>query len=304
MANQNSNLGERQRGGFTLVELLLVIAIMGVLTTMALAFMRSVNEQARVSATQARIKKIEAILNAELERYEVRRLPISRQEFEDLLLVNEAGIPRNIQLNNLRKRLIQDLINCELPRPIFNGGVFSRNPDLGHFPSNEPPIGSATGFKDWLNDNYSNPTGFGDVLSNRTLSAAVLSWSDPSLSGNFELPGEYLYQILRRIDFDGVPAIESLGSSSFADTNGNGLLELVDAWGEPLLWLILQVDVVDRNVTEEKLQDLPTDWTQRDSDGMPVGYTFLNPIIPRDLQQIRITVFSQRLNQQGIYNTN
>jgi prepilin-type N-terminal cleavage/methylation domain-containing protein len=308
MTNPNFKLDDRQCSGFTLVELLLVIAILGVLTTMALAFMRNANEQARVAATQSRIKKIEAILNAELERYEVRRLPISRQELADFVAMNPApGIPSNIQVNNMRKRLIQDLINCELPRPILSGGVFFRNTDLGHFPSNVPAIASVTvGFRDWLNNHYSNPgPGWGDQLFARTLSAAVVSWSDPSLSSpNFDLPGEYLYQILRRIDFDGMPAIESLGTSTFADTDNDGIMEVVDAWGEPLLWLIVQVDVLDATVSEDKYEDQLTDWTRRDADGMPQGYAPLNPVIPRDLQQIRITVFSQRLNQQGIYNTN
>ncbi len=89
----------RRRKGFTLIELLLVIAIMGVLTTMALAVLRSANESAKVSATQARIMRIEAILKSEIERFEVRRLPLSRGALRQAVMDNAStmpGVPRPI----------------------------------------------------------------------------------------------------------------------------------------------------------------------------------------------------------------
>lgn len=312
--------------GFTLMELLLVIAIMGVLTTMALAMLRSANEQARVSATQARITRIEAILDAEFERYEVRRLPISRQTLLNYINANPwtsvvPPVPTNVRLEMLQKRIRQDLINCEMPRPEFNGTDFERNRDLGFFPSRVPPIGGAESFWEWLNAKYPTPSSSSlrsalnmeppyTMPPSNPPSGTIASWSAARLADrNFKDPAEYLYEILTRIDLDGVPALETLGSTSFGDSDNDGFLEVVDAWGEPLLWLIVQVDVknplIDPTTDGEVFEDVDeVDWTKRLANGMPVGYTLLDSTIPRDLQQIRLTVYSKRLNDQGIYNTN
>ena len=48
--------------GFTIVELLLVIAIIGVLTTLALGVMQGATNDAKVAATQVRIQQVEAIM--------------------------------------------------------------------------------------------------------------------------------------------------------------------------------------------------------------------------------------------------
>jgi prepilin-type N-terminal cleavage/methylation domain-containing protein len=294
--------------GFTLIELLLVIAILGVLTTLSLAMLRSASESAKVSATQGRIKRIEALLLAELERYEVRRLPMGRDELGTFIAANPLSSIKisGLRLDNLRKRIIQDLINCEMPRPLVSGTAYLRNPDLGMFPSTQPANPTRPGFLTWLNDTFPNPppNRLSTELANYP-SGTIQSWADPRyLNPNFNHPGEYLYEILTRIDSDGVPALETLTSTCFADTDEDGFVEVVDAWGEPLLWFIAQTDVVDPDVIDESYQDVAViDWTQRQPNGMPVGYTVLDSTVPRDLQQIRITVFSQRLNSQGIINT-
>ena len=45
---------------------------------------------------------------------------------------------------------------------------------------------------------------------------------------------EMLYALLNQIDFNGTSALDSLGSSAVGDTDGDGQLEIVDAWDEPL----------------------------------------------------------------------
>ena len=45
---------------------------------------------------------------------------------------------------------------------------------------------------------------------------------------------EYLYVILQSTQFNGISAVESLSNRAFADTDGDGFLEVVDAWGIPI----------------------------------------------------------------------
>ncbi|MDE0937699.1 MAG: prepilin-type N-terminal cleavage/methylation domain-containing protein, partial [Mariniblastus sp.] len=68
--------GGAGRCGFTLIELLLVIAIVTVLSTMALGVLRSATTDAKISATQARLTQINAIMEVVMEDYSVRRMPV------------------------------------------------------------------------------------------------------------------------------------------------------------------------------------------------------------------------------------
>ena len=75
---------------FTLVELLIVIAIIGVLTAMSLSLLGSASNDAKVSATQARMSQITSILQLQMEDYEVRRLPISNRVLGQFVEANPA----------------------------------------------------------------------------------------------------------------------------------------------------------------------------------------------------------------------
>ncbi len=61
-----------------------------------------------------------------------------------------------------------------------------------------------------------------------------LSWCE------FLILNHILYQFLYSYDFDGAPAVEALGAQAIADTDGDQLMEVVDAFGEPLLYEIQQ----------------------------------------------------------------
>ena len=218
--------------GFTLVELLFVIAIISVLSTLSLGIMLSAQDDAKESATLSRIRQVEAILQIELEEYEVRRLPIRTRD----LIPGGAGV--GVRMRNLRRRIIADIINAELPTLLVNqNGTPDPNddsfviPELGVFPTNQPSVmqpgdGSIErmGFRDWLDDNFPGlASDLEGVASSRvTAWSSVIAMQDIPNGKIFDLPGEYLYEALRRINLDGDPAIETLGNQAVGDSDGDG----------------------------------------------------------------------------------
>jgi len=106
------------------------------------------------------------------------------------------------------------------------------------------------------------------------------------------LPGEYLYLTLERLNIDGSSALESLGPNVIANSDDDAYPEIVDAFGDSLQLRIVQV----LDVTNEQ-----TNWKQFTDIGngikMPVGYQFLDPSEPRSTNQIRFQIVSPNLEE-------
>ena len=67
----------RRRRAFTLIELLITIAIIGIMASMALFAMATAQETARADKTKALVAKLDAIVKAKYEAYRTRRVPIN-----------------------------------------------------------------------------------------------------------------------------------------------------------------------------------------------------------------------------------
>ena len=52
---------------------------------------------------------------------------------------------------------------------------------------------------------------------------------------------------MNQIDFDGSSALDALGDSAIGDSDGDGQLEIVDAWGEPIRFLFHQENLTRTN---------------------------------------------------------
>jgi len=244
-------------GGFTLVELLLVIAIIAVLTTMSVSIIAGAQNDARVSATRSRVQIIERLMASELEDFEVRRSPIpfrfisslgnTMPPYSIVELAVGATVPprptpawdptlanRALHGRNMKRMLVLDLIRSEYPD--FTSGTPQ---GLGTYPSLQfqqylraPVAAGGLGMtEDDLNLNVL-------PFFTRFQTANVLRWNgwNGAATGSDEAnSAEVLYRILSELEVDGANGMDVLGGTrATGDTDGDGVLEVVDAWGDPI----------------------------------------------------------------------
>ena len=154
--NKMSQPPRPRRSAFTLIELLLVIAIVAVLGSLAVGVIESAQQDARVSATQARVQMIEKLMETELEDYEVKRSPLPFRNLQAIAsrIVLEGqwtNVPASSRLHirNLKRMLTLDLVRAELPD--FRDGV--GGDVIGVFPTKR--------FIDYLTSSGSRRSGVG-----------------------------------------------------------------------------------------------------------------------------------------------
>ena len=216
------------RSGFTLVELLLVVAIIAILSTLAVGMLRTAQLEARTSATEGRIALIQTILSTYIEDMEFRKLP-----FRDSDIRNWAGAGATYgEAQALREKILVDYLNAEMP---------SLNSELGKFPTLNYPQGNVAA-------NLALP---------RYQTALIRQWVAMQNapigldSVNRPLSGELLYKLLEMIKFEGESALEVLGNSAQGNVDGDSFPEIVDSWGEPL-----QFEISWRDATKKNLENL------------------------------------------------
>ena len=314
-SNFHNNL-KPTRSGFTLVELLFVVAIIAVLGAVAAGVLGKAKKDAQIAATRSRITQIEAIMQTVIEEQEVRRLPGNLLDFVSSFDPRE----RRHRARNLNRRVAAALLLAEFPTALVNDdGEFISNPGLGQLaPVNSPPdpvLG--VNFRGWAENEFSNAM-FTQYLIN-TQTAEMRFWETFDGDSTLNAPGEYLFLILSRIDVGGISALESLGPNLVGNPDNDDHPDIVDAFGDSMQLRIVQVAVADTTLPGNDIwTDVPDsqiNWQLHDElsiavgpDGlantsddlvvnMPRGYQFLDPVIPRSLGQIRFQVVSPRLEE-------
>ena len=300
--NFNNNL-KSPRHGFTLTEMLFVVAILAVLGTMTAGILGKAQKDAQIAATRSRITQIEAIMQTVIEDFEVRRLP-----FRNAQLASQSGATKRTEVLNLRRRVVAAMLQAEFPSALFDvtNNVFIPNPEIGQLITTTDPIGGATDdFQSWLDNAYSST--FTMALKTEVETAEMSYWQ--SFTGNafLDQPGEFLYLILQRIDIDGSSALESLGPNVVVNTDGDMFPEIVDAFGDSMQLRIVQVQATSdspasKNAIWTDVAPANINWEQSSPIGIanfkiPNGYQFLNPAIPRSLNKIRFQVVSPNLEE-------
>lgn len=197
------------RKAFTMVELLIVIGIIIVLMGMMVALIGSSMKTARAAATSALIQKIDNLLDERVKGFD--------------RATKSADFQRIVAA---RKRALE------------SGGIFGVSPDVlgivarkDFFRSNFPQR-----FEDLASPD-ANTNGVPDILESVPgVNVAVLATQATPATRHATESSELLYYMLTRMQVFGVPPVgeSEFGTSEFRDTDGDGLLEFVDGWGNPL----------------------------------------------------------------------
>ncbi len=243
---------------FTLIELLLVMAVIAVLSSLALVVVAEAQADARRGATENRINQISNILELRMENLLVRRLPL-RDIFDYVInnpVANDNGDPA-LDARDLRRRILLDILNVEMPRSweniSFQAGAFGGSGEAT-YPSSafvswvenemdfisdddglsivdvmaEHPPAASTRFIQYDADGAIDPN------SSLELYPEGLNHDGNNIEDRRRASSEYLYMILQGTEIDGLLGASSLGTSAFGDTDGDGFMEVLDSWGDPI----------------------------------------------------------------------
>jgi prepilin-type N-terminal cleavage/methylation domain-containing protein len=289
--DNRSLLSKKTRSGFTLVELLVVVAIIGILSGLVIQALNSARQDALAAKTRATIAKIDSVLSEKMDEYlstplrfdvspsvlwsstvYVDHFPTSSKSF-----VKRANTPpASLLSERVRTSAVRDLMRLEMP---------DRAGDLylgrsGATPVFNPPIQLDTGF---------NVAGTGETLRMalavpsefRRIHEKILS-SNHFTSGEQYLNEELLFLIVEGSFISGSPAIEAFGASEIADTDGDGLSEFIDAWRNPIRWIRWPTGLSGSAPFNPDPLNLASPWNLDafDPAQADIGFDSANPPIP------------------------
>lgn len=187
------------RTGFTIVELLMVVGILLFLIATSAFVVRNIGNKAREKATLATITKVNGLVQDRVDAMRKSQDSTKNQKYLDSLVNQKYSYLVNTYNGKYRgipRPVIEILVQKDLLRQHFPQFA-AENPDVA------------------------------DLIDGQR---------NGSVNANADLSSEFLYFILTNSDVYGVPPVgeDAFSASEVADTDGDGLKEFVDAWGQPL----------------------------------------------------------------------
>jgi hypothetical protein len=259
---------------------------------MFLVAYRAAATEASNMRTQSTIRKISEVLVSRMQEYENYPInfargpgnafatPVPGSAVPALPTTDDEYEPKGILLERLRVMLLREMIAQEMPdhyqdiklsAPIVKNywtGLVAIGPNAnaGRQPvvvtTSESP--RAARLKARLNQ--ANPNWWQQLNS-----------ADPAANpAGFQIANaEFLYLIVEDSILNGSPAIELFGKSEIGDTDGDGLLEFLDSFRQPICWVRWPTGFPDTTRFHPDLLD-----PSFNRDGF-ANYAFSDPLDPR-----------------------
>jgi len=196
------------RRGFTLVELLITVTIIGILAGITLSALSAARQTARAAKTKSTIAKLDQIVMARYESYRTRRVPI-----------NTSGI-RPDAAARLRLRALRELMRMEMPE---------REQDIAYpcasFPPNATDENQQVSFSDGSVTLQMRRSGLARAFFRHYVA------SPPSTEYQ---SAEFLYLMVSLGDPE---ARSGFSETEIGDADEDGWREFHDGWGNPIEFL-------------------------------------------------------------------
>ena len=283
------------QNGFTLVELLVAISIIGIMASMVLYALLGAQTDAKVAKTRGTVQKINEILLQKWEEYRYKSINV---QLDPALTMPVAGVYPVAPREAARVKMIvqRDVMRMEMPDRISDliypptQYTIEHNTTSGLSSSKLPraiPPGygllyntlrnelislKSRGVANWASFNLAVLPA-GPLPANAPVAPlttnTVAQWSSAVQSS------ELLYLLVSTCNFGGSSALEYFRPSETGDFDQDGLLEFLDAWGRPISWIRWPAgypgDLV-RYADSDAMDPVKTDWR----------YRVLTPAIPTD----------------------
>lgn len=190
-----------KRNGFTLVELLITVAIIGIMASMIVFAMFSAQEAAREQKTRMLITKLNNIVMQRWESYRTRRVPIQFTNAE----AKNAPLAAKMRIDCLR-----DLMRMEMP---------DRWSDV-----KDDPVAPFT-------------RAAADKLQRPAVNQAYLALATAGTPTEENQGAECLYMMVMQSLAQEGDSREVFKANDSADTDNDGYPEFIDAWGRPIQFI-------------------------------------------------------------------
>lgn len=218
--------------GFTLVELLAVITIIGILSSIFLLALSRATQTAKAARTRALISKMHNMLMARWDAYRTMRLPITAEAKgtgSNSAQVNASNELQRYRQNVARRRMfaMRELLRMEMPDRYED--LFAFQPTVLVLPGTTTPV------RPYLWSVYRRRMAAAknaNPITKNLSDAEYISY----ISREYQ-SAECLYLIMTSGIDDTSVATEHFSTGDIGDKDKDGMPEFRDAWGNPIEFL-------------------------------------------------------------------